>query len=151
MFTLQWHLLKGRSKPAHPEAQPSKQLRQVSLQSRCRLLQDGNSQVVGGGKAQSVAVVADLPMRPPGPSGDAPALMMCRQAAKLSHKAKRGLRCHPGKPRWGIWLKGEQSALGTDYHVMPLAPILDARDDMSWLAGRFGCGTRAGSRESRLG
>ena len=41
--------------------------------------------------------------------------------------------------------------LGTDHHIVSLLAILDARDDMNRLAGRFGGGTRAGSRRSRLG
>src|SRR5712692_1322223 len=90
---LQWHLWKGRGREAHPETQTSKQLYQMGLQSRRGLLQHGHGQVVGRSKTQGVAVVADMPMRPPGASGDAPTLMMRRQAATLSYKAKRGLRC----------------------------------------------------------
>src|SRR5260221_573500 len=37
--TLQWHLSEERRRQAHPEAQPSKRLSQVSLQSLSRLLQ----------------------------------------------------------------------------------------------------------------
>src|SRR6266487_1118808 len=40
--TLQWHLSKKRRKQAHPEAQTRKRLWQVSLQSRCGLLQHRN-------------------------------------------------------------------------------------------------------------
>src|SRR5260370_15581000 len=82
-----------------------------------------------------------MPMRSPGPSRDAP-LMMRRQGATLHHKAKRGLRCQPGKPLRGIWCKWEQAVLRADHHVASLWPILDARQDMSWLAERFGWGTR---------
>src|SRR6266699_5094925 len=123
--TLQWHLSKRRRKPAHPGAQASKQLRQVSLQSRRGLLQHGNGQVVGRGKTQGVAVVAQMSMCAPGACGNAP-LMMSRQAAPLSHKAKRGLRCQPGKPLWALRLKGEQTVRGTDDHVVSPHPILDA-------------------------
>ncbi len=66
----------GGSQPTW-KPQKNQRLRQVSLQSLSRLLQHGNGQVVGGSKTQGVAVVADLPMRPPGTSGDAP-LMMSR-------------------------------------------------------------------------
>src|SRR5260221_3996888 len=124
--SLQWHLSKKRRKPAHPEAQTSKRLRQVSLQSLSRLLQHRHGQVLGGSQPQRVAVVADMPMRPPSSTGDAP-LMMRRQAAHLSHKAKRGLLCQPGKPLWGIWLKREQAVLGADQHIASLPAILDAR------------------------
>src|SRR6266851_2999941 len=118
----------------------------MGLQSRRGLLQHGNGQVVGGSKTQGVAVVADMPMRPPGPSRDAPALMMRRQAATLSHKTKRGLRRHPGKPLGGVWLKREEPLLGADHDVASFCSILDTRQDLSWLAGRFGYGTRARSR-----
>ena len=117
-----------RKEEASPPGRPKNQrLRQVSLQSLSRLLQDGNGQVVGGSKTQGVAVVADLPMRPPGPSRDAP-LMMSRESAQFSHKTKRGLRCQPGKPLRGIWLEGEQATLGADHHVVPSGPILETRD-----------------------
>src|SRR5215471_16939637 len=89
-------------------------------------------------------------MGAPGASVDAP-LMMRRQAARLSHKAERGLLCHPGKPLWGVWLKREETVLGTDHDVASFWPVLDARQDMNWLAGRFGCGTRAGCRGGELG
>src|SRR6266567_1582091 len=97
-----------------------------------------------------VAMVADLPMGAPGASLDAP-LMMRRETTLLSHKAKRGLRCHPGKPLGGIWLKREQTMLGTDHHIVSLIAILNVRDDMNRLARELGCRTRAGSREGGLG
>ena len=77
-------------------------------------------------------------------------LMMRREVAQFSHKAKRVLLCYPGKPRWGIWLKWKQAVLRTDHHILPLLVILDSRDDMNRLAGRFGDRTRAGSRGRRL-
>src|SRR6266567_981154 len=95
-------------------------------------------------------MVADMPMGAPGASGDA-ALMMRRETAPLSHKAKRGLLCQPGKPHRGIWLKREQAILGTDHHRVSLIAILNARDDMNRLARRPGCRTRAGSRGGGLG
>src|SRR5713101_8573191 len=97
-----------------------------------------------------VAMVADMPMGAPGASGDAP-LMMRRETTPLSHKAKRGLLCHPGKPLGGIWLKREQALLGTDHHIVSLISILNARDDMNRLARELGCRTRAGSRGGGLG
>src|SRR5437867_4123247 len=106
--SLQWHLSEQRRRQAHPEAQPSKRLGQVSLQSLSRLLQQRQGQLLGGCQRQPVTVVADMPMGAPGASRDAP-LMMSRQAARLSHKTKRGLRCQPGKPFTVIWLKGEQA------------------------------------------
>src|SRR6266536_2095427 len=124
--SLQWHFSKGRRKPAHLEAQTKQRLRQVSLQSLSRLLQHGHGQVVSGSKTQGVAVVADLPMRPPSASGDAP-LMMSREATQFSHKTKRGLRCQPGKPLWGVWLKREETLIGADHDVASFWPILDAR------------------------
>jgi septum site-determining protein MinD len=102
-----------------------RRLGQVSLQSRRHLLQDGNGQVVSRCQPQRVAVVAEMPMRPPGASGDAP-FMMSRQAAQLSHKAKRRDGLKPGKPGWGIGFKREQPLLGADHHVASLVPILDA-------------------------
>src|SRR6266567_697622 len=42
LSSLQWHLSKKRRKQAHPEAQTRKRLWQVSLQSRCGLLQHRN-------------------------------------------------------------------------------------------------------------
>src|SRR5260370_34508658 len=92
-----------------------------------------------------VAMVADMPMGAPGAFGNAP-LMMGREAAHLSHKTKRGLLCHPGKPLLGIWLKRESAVLGTDHHIVPLIAILHARDDMHRLAGGLGCWSRPGSR-----
>src|SRR5216683_5469688 len=97
-----------------------------------------------------VAMVADMPMGAPGASGDAP-LMMRRETTPLSHKAKRGLLCHPGKPLGGIWLKREYAVLRAGHHVASLWPILDARQDMNWLARGLGCRTRAGSRGGGLG
>src|SRR6266702_671666 len=91
-----------------------------------------------------------MSMRPPGPTGDAP-LMMRREVTGFSHKAKRGLCCQPGKPLRGIRLKREETLLGTDHDVASFCPILDARQDMSRLAGRLSCGTRAGSRGGGLG
>src|SRR5260221_12782249 len=80
-----------------------------------------------------------------GPSGNAP-LMMSRKAAHFSHKTERGLLCQPGKPLGGIWLKREYAVLRAGHHVASLWPILDARQDMNWLARGLGCRTRAGSR-----
>src|SRR5260370_39151919 len=105
---------------------------------------------MGGSKTQGVAVVADLPMRPPGTSGDAP-LMMSGEAAQFSHKTKRGLRSQPGKPLRGVWLKWEQPLLGTDHHIASLAAILDAREDMSRLGRRFGWGRGSGTRVGSKG
>jgi len=112
----------------------------MGLQSLSRLLQHGHRQVVGGGQTQRVAVVADLSMRPPGPFGDA-SLMMRRQAAHLSHKAKRGLRCQPAKPRRRIGSKREQTLLGTDHHVVPRAAVLDQKASQ-----RFGIDAEASCR-----
>src|SRR5258708_5423858 len=149
-YPLQWHFFSGRSKEASPEAQPGKQLGEMSLQSLSSLLQHGNGQLLGGSKTQGGDVVTDVPMRPPGPFLDAP-LMMSREVARFSHKPKRVLLCHPGKPLWGVRLKREHAVLRTDHHIVPLLAILDARDDMNRLAGRFGSGTRAGSLWRRLG
>jgi hypothetical protein len=147
--TLQWHLSEQRRRQAHPEDQPSTQLRQVSLQSLSRLLQHRKSELLVGGQTQGITVVADLPMGAPGPSLDVP-LMMSGEVACSSHKPKRGLLCHPGKPLRGIWLQREQALLGTDHHVVPLLAILNARDDMHRLARGLGCRTRAGSRGGGL-
>src|SRR5260370_3424418 len=95
-------------------------------------------------------MVGDMAMGAAGASGDAP-LMMRRETTPLSHKAKRGLLCHPGKPLGGIWLKREQAMLGTDHHIVSLIAILNARDDMNRLARQLGCRTRAGSRGGGLG
>src|SRR6266699_2259902 len=131
---------------------PSKRLGEVSLQSESRLFQHGKGQFVVGGQTLDVDPIADLPMRSPGAFGHTP-LMMGREVACLSHKPKRVLLCHPGKPFLRLWLKREHTTRGTDHHVVPLLAILHARDDMHWLAGRCGCGrgsrTSAGSR--RLG
>jgi hypothetical protein len=132
------------------EAHPGKQLRQVSLQSVSGLLQHGNGQVLIGCQTQVVAVVADLSMGPPGASGGGP-LMMSSEVARPSHKPKRGLLCHPGKPLWGIRFKGEPTFLGTDHHILSLLPILDARDDMSGLARRLGGGRSSGTRARSRG
>jgi hypothetical protein len=81
--------------------------------------------------------------------------MMSREVACSSHKTKRVLLCYPGKPLLRIELKWEQATLGADHDIAPFAAILDARDDMSGLGGRFGggrgSGTRAGSRGSGFG
>src|SRR5713101_9252887 len=122
----------------------------MSLQSCRRLLQYRQSQFLGGCQTQRVAVVADMLMRPPGPSGNAP-LMMSREAAHFSHKTERGLLCQPSKPLGGIWLKREYAVLRAGHHVASLWPILDARQDMNWLARGLGCRTRAGSRGGGLG
>src|SRR6266702_6284662 len=122
----------------------------MSVQSRRRLLQYRQSQFLGGCKTQRVAVVADMLMRSPSPSGNAP-LMMSREAAPFSHKTKRGLLCQPGKPLGGLWLKREYAVLRAGHHVASLWPILDARQDMNWLARGLGCRTRAGSRRGGLG
>src|SRR6266700_2039089 len=111
----------------------------MSLQSRSRLLQYRHGQFLGRCQTQRVAVVAEMPMGAPGASRDTP-LMMSREAAHFSHKTKRGLLCQPGKPLGGIWLKREHAVLRADHHVAPLWPILDARQDMNWLARRFGGG-----------
>src|SRR5438067_721168 len=143
-------LLERKEEASPPGSPKTQRLRQVSLQSLSRVLQHGHGQVVGRSKTQGVAMVADMPMRPPGPSRDAPLMMSC-EAAQFSHKAKRGLLRQPGKPLRGIWLKREQPLLGADHDVASFWPILDARDDMSRLAGRLGCATRAGSRRCGLG
>src|SRR5258708_35290066 len=93
-----------------------------------------------------VALVADMSMGAPGAFGDAP-LMMGRERARSSHKAKRGLLCQPGKPLGSLWLKGEQAPLGTDHHIVPLRAILHARDDMHRLARALG--RRTSARSSR--
>src|SRR5712692_2078156 len=90
-----------------------------------------------------------MPIGAPGASGHAPR-MMGREAAPLSHKAKRGLLGYPGKPLRAVWCKREQPLFGTDHHVVPPARILDARDNMSRLVGRIDCGTRAGRRGGGL-
>src|SRR5260370_24746826 len=122
----------------------------MRLQSSRRRLEYCQSQCVGGCKTQRVAVVADMLMRPPGPSGNAP-LMMSREAAHFSHKTERGLLCQPSKPLGGIWLKREYAVLRAGHHVASLWPILDARQDMNWLARGLGCRTRAGSSGGGLG
>src|SRR5690349_5200161 len=86
----------------------------------------------------------------PGPFGHAP-LMMGREMTRFPHKPKRLLLGHPGKPLRRIWLKWEQTLLGADHDVASLLVILDARDDMNRLGGRFGSGTQAGSRACGLG
>src|SRR6266536_443586 len=95
-----------------------------------------------------------MAMRPPSTFGNTP-LMMRREVAPLSHKPKRVLLCHPGKPLLRLWLKREQAVLRTDHHIVPLIAILHARDDMNRLGRRFGCGrgsgTRARSRACGLG
>src|SRR6266704_6570030 len=60
---------------AFPEASPYKGLHQMSLQRFSRLLQHRNGQLMIGGQTQRVAVVTEVPMRPPSPFGDAPFLM----------------------------------------------------------------------------
>src|SRR5260370_10127886 len=126
----------------------------MSLRGGSRLRQGRQSQLLGGCKTQRVAVVAEMPMCAPGPSGNAP-LMMSREAAHFAHKTKRGLLCQPGKPLGGIGLKREQTLLGADHHIVSSAPIFDAREDMSRLAGGLGCrrggGTSARSRGRRPG
>src|SRR5438445_2895746 len=93
-------------------------------------------------------------MRPPGPSGHAP-LMMGRQVAASAHEAKRGLPRQPGKPGRRIGFESEESLLGADDHVASVWRILNARDDMSrlagWLGHRRGGRMRAGSRGGTLG
>src|SRR5436305_6954253 len=98
----------------------------MSLDRLSRLLQHRHGQFLAGCQTQMVAMVADLPMGAPGASGDAP-LMMGRETPPLSHKAKRGLLCQPGKPLGGIWLKREDAVLRAGHHVASLWPILDAR------------------------
>src|SRR6266567_8009748 len=110
----------------------------MGLQRRRRLFQHRHGQLVAGGQTQAVAVIADLPMSAPGASGNAP-LMMSREAAPFSHKTKRGLLCQPGKPLGGLWLKREYAVLRAGHHVASLWPILDARQDMNWLARGLGC------------
>src|SRR6266487_5985139 len=125
----------------------------MSLQSLSRLLQHRNGQFLVGCQTLDGVMVADLAMCPPGPFGHAP-LMMCREVAPFSHKAKRVLLGYPGKPLLRLWLQGEQAALGTEHHIVPLLAVLDARNDMNRLGRRFGCGrgsgTRAGSKACGL-
>ncbi len=109
------------------KAKKSKQLLQVGLQIRGRLLQGRNRQGLGRAKADVVGVIADVAMSAPGASGHALDLAMSRQAALFSHKAKRGKRRQPGKPFWALRLKGEQALLGADHHIVALARILDQR------------------------
>src|SRR5260370_34252760 len=128
----------------------------MSLQSLSCLLQDRHGQFLGQCQRQGVAVVADVPMCSPSPFLDAPC-MMSREVPHLSHKTKRVLLGHPGKPLLGIWLKWKQPLLGTDHDVASLTAILDAWQDMRWLGRHFrfgggpGSGTRAGSRTCGLG
>src|SRR5581483_3906684 len=96
-----------------------------------------------------VDVVADMAMRPPSPFGHTP-LMMSREMTSFSHKAKRVLLSHPGKPLRCIWLKREQAVFGTDHHIAPLLAILHARDDMNRLLRRFRFGLHRG-RAPRTG
>ena len=98
----------------------------MGLQHCSHLLQDRNRQFVAGSQTQGVAVIADMPMGTPGASRDAP-LMMSRQAARLPHKAKRGLLGQPDKPLWGIGLKREQAPLGTEHDLVTRTGILDQR------------------------
>src|SRR6266851_4572636 len=90
-------------------------------------------------------------MRAPGPVRHPQHLMMGGEAPLLAHKAKRGLRRQPGKPGRRIGLQGEYAVLRAGHHVASLWPILDARQDMNWLARGLGCRTRAGSRGGGLG
>ena len=76
---------------------------------------------------QIVGVIAELAMGAPGSGGQAPDLTMDGQATVSAHKAKGGLRLQPGKPLWGIGLKGEQTVRGADDHVGALDPIFDER------------------------
>src|SRR5579883_2033559 len=95
-----------------------------------------------------VAVIADLPMRSPRPTRDAPP-MMSREVPPLSHKAKRGLFFDPGKPLGCIRLEREHATLGTGHHIATRrGSILHTRDDMHRLARRFGSSsrTRVGGR-----
>src|SRR5438552_8776740 len=89
-------LLERKEEASPPGSPKTQRLRQVSLQSLSRVLQQGHGQVVGRSKTQGVAMVAGKPMRPPGPSRDAPLTMRC-EVAHFSHKTKRGLRGQPGK------------------------------------------------------
>ena len=98
-----------------------------------------------------VAMIADLPMRSPGSPGNAP-LMMGREGAFLSHKAKRRLRSQPVEPLRGIQCESEPPLLWTDHHVASLSIPLDPWDDMDGLArrcGGSGSATRTGSRGCR--
>jgi len=122
----------------------------MSLQSLSRLLQHGNGQLMAGCQTERVALVADVPMRAPGPVLHPP-LMMRGEVARFSHKAKRVLLGHPGKPLRGIWLKREQAVFGTDHHILPLRAILDARDDTNRLVGVLKTGRERGAGGAGLG
>src|SRR6266516_810963 len=122
---LQWHLWEKRRREAHPEAQQRKRLLQVCLQICGRLLEDGNGQGLGRAKAQVRGVITDVAMRSPSPSRHTLDLAMSRQTAVLADKAERGKRGEPGKPLWAFWLKGQQTVLGANHHVVPFAGILD--------------------------
>ena len=120
-------LREGEEEVTHQADPTRKQLGEMSLQSRRRLLEDGNRQSLGWSKTKVVALIADAPMRPPSTSGYALKLAMSRQATVFSHEAKRREGGQPGKPLGSIWLKGEQAVLGAEHHVVPLDPRLDQR------------------------
>src|SRR5207253_4979838 len=103
----------GGGKPTM-KAKNRKPLLEMGLQIRGRLLQGRNRQGLGRAKAQVVGVIADVAMSTPRASRHALELAMSRQAALVSHKAKRGKRRQPGKPLWALRLKGKQALLGTD-------------------------------------
>jgi hypothetical protein len=127
------------------EHQPSQRLPQMSLQGFICLFSDRNGQLVIGGQTLRIAVVADLSMGGPCTFGDTPFMMGC-EGASFSHKTKRVLLGHPGKPLRYIWLKWKQTLLGTDHHIVSLPTILHARDDMNGIGRHFrfdgsrGCG-----------
>src|SRR2546430_10720453 len=103
----------GGGKPTM-KAKNRKPLLEMGLELRGRLLQGRNRQGLGRAKAQVVGVIADVAMSTPRASRHALELAMSRQAALVSHKAKRGKRRQPGKPLWALRLKGKQALLGTD-------------------------------------
>src|SRR5436190_9231360 len=143
-------LLERKEEASPPGSPKTQRLRQVSLQSLSRVLQHGHGQVVGRSKTQGVAMVADMPMRPPGPSRDAPLMMSC-EVAQFSHKAKRGLRGQPGKPLRGIWLKREQPLLGQITALPSSGPFSERGMACGDFLGGFGARRERGAGGVGLG
>ena len=90
----------------------------MQLKSRRCLLQNSDRQALGLPQTMIVGAIADLPMSTPGGSRQALRLAMSRQAAKLSHKAKRRERLQPGKPFRRIRLEREQPVCGANHDIV---------------------------------
>src|SRR3989442_846246 len=144
-------LVEGEEETSPPRSLKNPQpLPQMGLQRRCCLLQHRHRQVLRRTQTQVVTVIAQVPMRSPGPVGHPYHLMMGGEASLGANEAKRGLSREPGKPFWTLRGKGKQTLPGTDHHVLTIAAGFDQWDDVRWLFGRRRPGsegrTRAGSR-----